>query len=192
MKPKSKKVLTIAAVSAPLVLASYYLVSPYLAVKALKDGIIARDTERLNKIIDYPALQSDLKAQLGAMMLREMQNDPEMAANPFAGFATAFITPMVNSLVDTYVTPSGLKMIFDSSSARPSSSSSGPPDEDAKALVERGNEFKEALAKTSMGYENLDKFQLSAVGNDGKKIVLLLYRQGFAVWKLRSVILPQP
>jgi hypothetical protein len=43
-----------------------------------------------------------------------------------------------------------------------------------------------------MGYDGLNKFQLTATGDDGKKTKLVFNRQGFAEWKLNSVILPQP
>ena len=99
------------------------------------------------------------------------------------------ITPMVNSMVDTYVTPTGMKTILDSSAIEQSGVNQ---DQTAQDLVDRKREFDKALERTSMGYEGLDKFQLSATADDGKKTTLVFNRQGFADWKLTAVVLPQP
>ena len=167
----------------------YYLASPFLAIQGLRNGFLSRNIDQVNQYIDYPSLQSDLKAQLGSMMLKSMQTDPEMASNPFSGYAMAMITPMVNSMVDTYVTPSGMKTVLEASSTQESGASQ---DQTAQNLVERKKEFDKALQKTTMGYDGLNKFQLTATGDYGKKTKLVFNRQGFAEWKLNSVILPQP
>jgi hypothetical protein len=186
---KTKRIAVAVAAGSVAAVGGYYLVSPFLAIQGLRNGFLSRNTDQVNQYIDYPSLQSDLKAQLGSMMLKSMQTDPEMAANPFSGFAMAMITPMVNSIVDTYVTPSGMKTVLEASSTQESGASQ---DQTAQNLVERKKEFDKALQKTTMGYDGLNKFQLTATGDDGKKTKLVFNRQGFAEWKLNSVILPQP
>lgn len=186
---KAKRIAIAVAIGSVAAVGGYYLASPYLAIQGLRSGFLSRNTDQVNQYIDYPSLQSDLKEQLGSMMLRSMQSDPEMAANPFSGFAMAMITPMVNSMVDTYVTPSGMKSVLEASSTQ---QSGAIQDQTAQNLVERKKEFDKALHKTSMGYDGLNKFQLTATADDGKKTKLVFNRQGFAEWKLKSVMLPQP
>lgn len=186
---KTKRIALALAIGSVTAVGGYYLASPFLAIQELRTGFLSKNADQVNQYIDYPSLQSDLKAQLGSMMLKTMQSDPEMAANPFSGFAMAMITPMVNSIVDTYVTPSGMKTILEAPSTQQSSAS---PDQTAQNLVERKREFDKALQKTTMGYDGLHKFQLTATADDGKKTKLVFNRQGFAEWKLNSVILPQP
>ena len=186
---KVKRIALAVSIGSVAAIGGYYLASPFLAIQGLRSGFLSRNADQVNQYIDYPSRQSDLKAQLGSMMLKTMQSDPEMAANPFSGFAMAMITPMVNSMVDTYVTPSGMKTILEASSTQQSVASQ---DQTAQNLVERKREFDKALQKTTMGYDGLNKFQLMVTAHDGKNTKLVFNRQGFAEWKLKSVILPQP
>lgn len=188
MELKRRRITISAIFGSALIAGTYYLASPFLAIQALRNGFIAKNADEVNKYIDYPALQADLKVQLGAMMVKSMQSDPEMAANPFSGIAMAMITPMVNSMVDTYVTPSGMKTILASSKY---DQGGADQDQTARSLVERKRDFDKALEQISMGYEGLDKFQLSATAEDGKRTKLIFSRQGFADWKLKAIVLPQ-
>ena len=149
---------------------------------------MTRNSEEAGKYIDYPSLQSDLKQQIGAIMLKNMQSDPEMVNNPFSSIAVAMITPMVNSMVDAYVTPAGLKMILESPQQ---GQANGGQEQMTANLAEQAKAFNEALKKTSMSYEGLNKFKVSASGADGQTTTLLFNREGFADWKIKSIILPQ-
>jgi hypothetical protein len=188
MATKSREIGSISAIAAALLAGGYYLASPYLAVKGASEGFASRNAAQVNKYIDYPALQSSLKSQLGAIMLESMRNDPEMAANPFSGFAAAMITPIVNTMVDTYVTPTGMKLVLDSAKQ---DQGGATKDQTTLNLAEKSKEFNEALKKTSMGYKDLGNFQLTAKGDDGKQIQILLDRRGFSDWKINAVVLPK-
>jgi len=188
MAPKAGEIRSISAIVAALLAGGYYLASPYLAVKGASEGFASKNAEQVNKYIDYPALQSSLKSQLGAIMLESMRNDPKMADNPFSDFAAVMITPIVNTMVDTYVTPNGMKLVLGSAKLDQGGANKGQQNLN---LAEKIKEFKEALENTSMGYEGLDKFQLTAKGDDGKKIQLLLDRRGFSDWKINAVVLPK-
>lgn len=185
----------IAAAAAALIAGGYYFASPYLAIQGLRNGFLSKNADQVSEYIDYQALREDLKPQLVANALRNMQSDPQMAGNPFSGLATAMVTPMINSMVDTYVTPSGVKTLFESSSADRSKSDQNQ----AKiSLAERKKEFEKALKDSLMGYEGSNSFQLtsppiSGTGGllDGKRVKHIFYRQGFASWKLKTVALPK-
>ena len=176
----------IAAAVTALVAGVYYIASPYLAINRLRDGFLSKNADQVSKYIDYPTLREDLKAQLGAAAIKNFQNDPQMASNPFAGFAIGMITPMINSMVDTYITPSGMRTIFESSA-----SGQNDDDQTVQALADRKKEFDKNLQKTTMGYEGIDQFQLTATSDDNKKTKFLFNRQGFADWKLKTIVLPQ-
>ena len=102
---KAKRIALAVAIGSATAAGGYYLASPYLAIQGLRSGFLSRNADQAHQYIDHPSLQSDLKAQLRSMMLRSMQSDPEMAANPLSGFTMAMITPIANSMVDTYITP---------------------------------------------------------------------------------------
>jgi hypothetical protein len=116
-----------------------------------------------------------------ASAIKNMQSDPEMSSNQFSGFAAA----MVNAMIDSYVTPSGMKTVMALSSGELASQ-----DETSQNLAERAKDLNEALKKTSFGYEGLDKFGVTATGDDGATTKLVFARAGFADWKLKGVILP--
>lgn len=166
--------------------AGYYLASPFLALNGLKNSFANKDADKVNQYIDYPALREDLKGQLMAAAIKNMQSDPEMSSNPFSGFATAIVGPMVNAMVDSYVTPSGMKTVMALSSGEQASQ-----DETSQNLSQRAKDLNEALKKTSFSYEGLDKFGVTATGDNGDKTKLVFARSGFADWKLRGVVLPQ-
>jgi hypothetical protein len=169
-----------------LVAGVYYFASPYLAINSLRNGFLSKNPDQVSKYIDYPTLREDLKAQLGAAAIKNLQNDPQMASNPFSGVAMGMITPMINSMVDTYVTPSGMRTIFESNS----SGQSGE-DQTVQALADRKKEFDKNLQKTSMGYEGIGQFQLTVTSEDDKKTKFIFNRKGFSDWKLKTIVLPK-
>ncbi|KAF0111567.1 MAG: hypothetical protein FD163_2515 [Hyphomonadaceae bacterium] len=83
--------------------ASFYF-SPYLTMNALKNAIVAGDSEKIETLVDFPAVRENVKGQLMAAMMKNMQSDPTMADNPFAGLATLMIPNLVTGMLDTYVT----------------------------------------------------------------------------------------
>ena len=166
--------------------AGYYFVSPLLAINDLKNAFLSNNADKASRYIDYPALREDLKGQLIASAIKNMQSDPEMSANPFSGFAVAMVGPMVNAMVDSYVTPSGMKTIMSLSAGQETTQ-----DETSLNLAERAKDLNQALKRTSFGYEGLDTFHLIATGEGGDKTKLVFARSGFADWKLKGVALPQ-
>jgi hypothetical protein len=182
-----KQKLVIRGLTVAVVLtAGYYFASPLLAMNDLKSAFLDKNADKVNRYIDYPSLREDLKGQLMAAAIKDMQADPEMNDNPFAGLVAAMVGPLVNAMVDSYVTPSGMKTIMALSTGQEVSQ-----DETSKNLVERAKELDEALKKTSFGYEGLDTFYLTATGDDGDQTKLLFARSGFADWKLKGVVLPE-
>jgi hypothetical protein len=179
---KNKKPLIIGGVIALGAVFTYYLSSPLLAVNSLKTAVVSKNADEANKYIDYPALRENLKAELTAHAMKEMQKDPEMANNPFNGFAFAMVGPMVNAMVDNYITPSGMKTIM-KLATNPSSAS----DDTSRNIAERVASTDKILKETSMGYDGLDKFQVSYKNEDGTKGKFVFNRKGFASWNLTNI-----
>ena len=166
----------------------YWLASPYFAIHEIKSGAQGRDADKVIKYIDFPAVRDDLKAQLIGIMTKNMQTDPEMASNPFAGLAAAFVVPMVNSMIDTYVTPSGIKGLMSSAPQDQATAPTGNPIE--SAMKEQSAELKETLSGASLNYDGLNRFIVTSKTPEGKEVSLKFNRFGFADWKLVSIGLP--
>ena len=161
---------------------TYYLSSPLLAVNSLKNAVISKNADEASKYVDYPTLRENLKAELTAIAMKKMQEDPEMANNPFNGFAFAMVGPMVNAMVDNYITPSGMKTIM-----KLSSNPSSATDEPSRNIAEIVASADQINKETSMGYDGLEKFQVSYKNEDGTKGKLLFNRKGFAGWTLTNI-----
>jgi hypothetical protein len=179
---KGKKPLFIGAVIALGTAFAYYLASPLLAANSLKNAVISKNADEANKYIDYSALRENLKAELTAHAMKQMQQDPEMASNPFNGFAFAMVGPMVNAMVDNYITPSGMKTIM-----KFASDPSSATDDTSRNIAEKVASTDKMLKETSMGYDGLDKFQVLYKNQDGTKGKLVFNRKGFAGWNLTNI-----
>lgn len=194
----SRKSLVVAGISfaaAGLSLASvgllgYWLASPYLAIHELKRGAQQGDPDKIIKHVDFPAVRDDLKAQLITTITKKLQGDPQVAENPFAGVAAAFVLPMANLMIDTYVTPSGVKGLMGAASKQQDESPAANPIE--SAIRQQSLELSDRLSSSSMNYDGLNKFVLVSTTPEGKDIKLMFNRHGFADWKLVSIALPPP
>src|SRR3546814_12187642 len=72
------------AVAVLAALLAWTAAGPYRTVNAIRDAAQARDAQAMAEQVDFPALRSSLKAQLGDRLLREV--GPPSPDNPFAAF----------------------------------------------------------------------------------------------------------
>ena len=168
--------------------AGWYLVSPFAAVAGCRNAIVDLNAERASECIDFPVLRDNLKTELPALMAKQMQQDPEIRDNPFASFGMALIMPMVSAMVDVYVTPAGLRTAFEMAKSNQSGRGNEGENEEAAAAAFRSSQLSDSLQKSSLGYDGLDRFKVTGTGNDGTKLTLVFNRQGFADWKLSSIV----
>jgi len=167
--------------------AGWYLLSPFAAVSGCRNAIIELNSERASECINFPVLRENLKSELPALLAKQMQQDPEMQANPFASFGMALIMPMVSAMVDAYVTPAGLRTAFEIAKSSQSGKGASTGDDGEAAAANRSAELSESLKKSSLGYKGFNKFQVTGTNNDGSTITLIFNRQGFADWKLSRI-----
>lgn len=166
--------------------AGWYLISPFAVVAGCRNAIVELNAERTSECIDFPLLRENLKAEIPALIAKQMQQDPDMRNNPFASIGMAFIMPMVSAMVDAYVTPAGVKTAFRMAKSNQSGGASGENEGDT-AAANRSTELSESLQKSSLDYKDLDKFQVTGTNYDGSNITLVFNRQGFAGWRLSSI-----
>ena len=167
--------------------AAWYLISPFAAVAGCKNSIVELDADKAEKCVDFPALRESLKSELPAMMMKQMQEDPQMANNPFASFGMALVVPMISAMVDSYVTPAGLKTAFKLAKSNQADSQTQPESQGDSAAANRSLELSESLKKSTFGYEGLSKFQVTGTVENGNKIKLLFSRHGFSDWQLSAI-----
>lgn len=154
-----------------------YFGSPYYTLYKLKNAIENKDSESISKHVDFQSLRTNLKEQMNAMMaskMAELQKD-----NPFAALGMVFASKMVDTLVDSMVTPYALNRVFKGEKPntqnlanRQDSSSDTKP-------------FKEATTS----YHNLNTFYV-VVPADKDESKIVMEREGMFDWKVKNVILP--
>ncbi len=118
-----------------------------------------------------------MKDQMNAFVMKEMVNDKEMADNPFAGLAVAFLPKMVESMVDAYVTPAGVAQLFETNAFK--SGKKATEKQTPAPAQERLKVVKSAF------FSNPTKFLLKTEDAD------FVFRLRDWTWKLAEVKLTQ-
>jgi hypothetical protein len=112
----SVRVALIAALAAALVCLGWYLASPYIALRYLRTAVVSGDQHALADVADYPALRADLKAQLNAGVAERfgaLTGNGGSPADAIAGaIASTIGSAAIGRVVDGFVTPQGLRMVF--------------------------------------------------------------------------------
>lgn len=162
-----------------VVVIGYVAAGPYLTISQIKTGIVEQDSEKLSDNIDFPALRQNLKDQLNAVMMKKAAT--KLKDNPFAALAAGFATKMVDGIVDSFVTPTGLASIMEGK--KPSRSGTG----DTKKT---NPPKKEDLFKNArFSYDSMSKFSIWVPNDKGQEVRFVLKRDGFS-WKLVNLIVP--
>lgn len=177
-----------AAAAGAILLLAAYLGSPLLAANALRAAAQTGNADKLQRLVDFPAVRESLKGQLNALIIESMQSDPELRNNPFAGFAAALVPAIVNQAVDGYVTPDGLARMM---AAKPPQSD-GPrtdpaiPGSDSSAGAGTAPSIQHS-------YRDLDTYAITSVNpaDPQARFSFILHRQGLLGWKLARIELPK-
>ncbi len=177
-----KKWLWLAAALLAALLA-WTAAGPYMTVDAIRDAVEARDTAALSRQVDFPALRSSLKAQVGDRIAREA--GAQAQDNPFAAFGLAIANGLAGGLVDAMVTPAGLgammegRRTWDRATGRPS-----PGSDEARAQPR-----ERPLHDAKYRFESPSRFTATVRDDDGRPVVFVMTRRGLR-WKLSDIRLP--
>lgn len=98
-----KRFLILLLVAAVLV-AGWYLASPWLAMKGLRDAAVARDRAALEERVDFAAIRANLRDDLRGAVEREVARSD----SPWAQIGGGLATGIGGMAVDAAVTPEGI------------------------------------------------------------------------------------
>ena len=79
-------------------------------MNSIKVAVETGDSEKLSEDINFPLVRQNLKEQLSAAMATNARD--ELSDNPFAALAIAFSDKLVEGMLDTFVTPSGIASLI--------------------------------------------------------------------------------
>ena len=95
-----------------LVVVGYVAVGPILTIEEIKSGIVERDSKKLSDNIEFAILKENLKDQLNTGLIKKSTS--KMKDNFFSGLVVGLVaTKMVDPLIDSFITPTGLASILE-------------------------------------------------------------------------------
>lgn len=150
--------------------------SPYFAIWNMKRAAQNRDAATFCAYIDFPLLRDNLKAELNAKMLFEMNKDEKLKGNPFSGLAALAGPAMINNMIDGYVTPAAIERAF-KEEAKP---------KDQNLATETFN--KDFLTREDMSvstnYDSFSEFHVVIGEPNQKRSILVFERRTLIDWQL--------
>lgn len=177
-----KKWLWLAA-AVLIALLAWTAAGPYRTVNAIRDAAQARDAQAMAEQVDFPALRSSLKAQLGDRLLREVGTpSPD---NPFAVFGLGLAGGLVDGLVDVLVTPAGLGAMMEGRRTWDRATGQPPPSRDDA----HDETARRPLHDAQYRYESPSRFTATVHDDQGRPVVFVMTRRGLD-WKLSDIRLP--
>lgn len=154
-----------------------YLVSPYIAVLSLRSALDSGDRDRLEARIDFSSVRASMKEQLRTYVALSAARDEDLKKNPFGGLVTIFAPALVDNLVDSFVTPSGMAaLIADSKSALASDTTK-----------ERSMTRKRDIDWSKVRYAFFSGPTSFLFDEDGTKLHFSFESFG---WKLKRIVIP--
>ncbi len=171
---KSKKIWVFALFL--VIFIGYVIAGPYLTMYKLKSAIVEKDAEGISQYIDFPALRQNLKAQFNKSLVDNASS--ELAGNPFAGFAVALSTQLVDGMINSFMTPEGLAGLM-----------GGGKTYEKKKSTQNTKEDPELFKEASFVYESISKFSVSIPVENDESVKIILTRNGLS-WKVVDLIFP--
>ena len=167
---------------AAILIVALYTASPFLAIYDLKKALEKGDAESLRERIDFPEIRQSLKEQMRASFMQGLAKDEQ--SNALAtGLAMAFGPALIDGLIDSIVTPSGISNLIWNAKF-PSPKKNGEPlketEPDSKS-EHRHFEYSSAWFSGPTSFRVVSK---------DKDLVLRFHLRDFK-WKLYDIELPK-
>jgi hypothetical protein len=175
-----KKPYKIALCTAILFLIAYYVISPYMAMQRLYDGVMQANADVIETHVDFPSLRESLKEQANAYLATRMPRGQDGRTGIFGAAGMVLMPAVVQSLVDAYVTPTGMRQILDRAVIKVDgteiTSAQDPAKKEPRQLKREDIDYA--------FFENPDTFRIEA-----RNMVFILRLKDWK-WKLTDARLP--
>lgn len=159
----------------------YFFASPYIALNNIKNAVQADNSKAISAYIDYPSVRESVKEQVNKQMATKARN----TAGKVGAFGALLASNLVNNVVDSYVTPDSMHMLFKGKTLFKNADNNQA--EQKASNTEKDNEND---VEYDLGYTSLNRFKV-AIGKKGfdSKIIMIMHRDGFS-WKIKEITLP--
>lgn len=175
-----KKWLVAGGVLLALVL-TYVAAGPYLAIRGIHNCLENRQLGELHRFVDFPALRTNIQAQVDDRLLRAAGPN---ARGPLGQAAIGIISQVSDHAVDAMVSPQGIAILLEGR-ALARRVAGEPSDEAAKEARRR----EDPLLTADKGFESLSTFTATVRSAEDRPVVFVFTRHGL-MWKLSDIRLP--
>jgi hypothetical protein len=172
-----------------LVLAAYSWYSPRAYLVMLREAAEAHDSEGLRELVDFESVRARLEEDV-----RSMGDEPgerELRAGPMAGLNRSRMNQVVDSMVETMVSPQSIVAMLDRGTVEAAAAPSAGRAAEGKEVAPKP---AERAVVTDQAYESYSRYRISVWPADEARangVSLYLRRDGPFKWKLDRVELPQ-
>lgn len=168
------------AVAAVAVFVIAWAAAPVFAAQALIRAAKAGDADRIEQLVDFPALRESLKDELTAELAAHMRRDPRLAENSLGGLGMMLAPMLLSGAIDATVTPEVVAQMVTTAEA---------PDPTERDRPEPGDAADGDDIHQSWGYRDLNAFSVTLTDRDhpDQRLALILERRGLFAWKLAAV-----
>jgi hypothetical protein len=159
-------------------LSAYLASGPFITINGIKSSIKEKDSDRLSTYIEFDLLKKNLKEQFNTEMLKVTAADPDK--NPLGMMVAGFASQVVDSLIDTYLTPSSIALLLEGKK----------PDQYRSSFNHQKSAKKkptEPLEEYRVKFVSHDRFYVYTKGSHDKEIKIILQRFGLD-WKITNII----
>jgi hypothetical protein len=174
------RLFAVVAVLAVVALCAYGVAGPYLAIRGIHAAIEQRDTERLERYVDFPTLRANVRAKVAKRLLAQATSPGGRVVGDDLG--RTLIGAISDKAVDAMVSPVGIALLLEGNAlahrvvGKPSTD--GGKDAASDPLLD---------AKTK--FESPSRFTATVDSADGRPVVFVFERKWLG-WKLSDIRLP--
>jgi len=165
-------------------------VSPYFSILNFKKAIDSKDYNLAKNYINFPTVRSSLKTQIKFAVDSSFSKNQFL--NPYTALGLVLIDPLINSIVDSTVTPQGLNILLREGLISNSKHLSSNSNNSTRSNLNKTTSIAyQTDPKINLYYISLNRFMLStSVPNSNKPIEALWSRNGIFHWHLYSITIP--
>ena len=161
--------------------AAYLAAGPFITMNSIRNAVESGDSEQLSEDIDFVSVRRNLKEQFSAAMAANATD--ELSDNPFAAMALAFSDKLIEGMLDTFVTPSGIASLI-------SGSNPLKEDDSDRTEIDPKQQLAELWDKSSFGFDATDRFSIWVTNDEGEEVRVVMRRQGLK-WRLTNILIPR-
>lgn len=170
---------------------AYVFALPYITVYQIRQAVESRDSVALSEHIDFPSVRQSLKDQLNATLMGKMQSD-DTKNNPFAALGMALAGPLVDKMLDVYITPAGVAQLLagENPSLKNARKIKRAEEESAannSSSTQDESTEKKPLADVVLGYTSTSRFEVK----DKKKGTRVVLRRQGLTWTVSEIFFPE-